>query len=62
MYICQAGIFPSARTALACPQYVTSCRILPPKALLPEFPAHDVHLKQKKKPRKRVQNTALCGI
>ena len=62
MYICQAGIFPSARTALACPQYTTSCRTLPRGALLPEFPAHGVHLKQKKEPRKRAQNAALCGI
>ena len=30
MYICQAGIFPSARTALECPQYVTSCRLIIP--------------------------------
>ncbi len=62
MYICRAGIFPSAKTALECPQYVTSCHTLPPKALLPEFSAHGVHLKEKKKPRKGAQNTALCGI
>jgi hypothetical protein len=36
-----------------------ACRTLPPKALLPEFSAHGVQLKEKKKPRKRAQNTAL---
>ena len=30
--------------------------------LLPEFSAHGVHLKEKKKPRKRAQNAALCGV
>ena len=48
MYICRAGTFPPAKTALECPQYVTSCHTLPPKALLPEFSAHGVHLKEKK--------------
>jgi hypothetical protein len=62
MYICQAGIFSSVETALECPQYTTSCRTLPSKALLPEFSAHGVHLKEKKKSRKRAQNTALCGV
>ena len=32
------------------------------RALLPEFSAHGVHLKEKKKPRKRAQNAALCGV
>ena len=36
--------------------------ILPPGALLPEFSAHGVHLKEKRKPCKIAQNTALCGI
>ncbi|WP_194611576.1 hypothetical protein [Clostridium vitabionis] len=35
-----------------------ACRTLPPEALLPEFPAHGVYLKEKK-PRKGAQNTAL---
>jgi endogenous inhibitor of DNA gyrase (YacG/DUF329 family) len=35
-----------------------ACRTLPPEALLPEFPAHGVYLKEKKS-RKGAQNTAL---
>ena len=59
MYICQPAFFPLGKTAFECPQHVISCRTLSPKALLPEFPAHGVHLKEKKKPRKRAQYTAL---
>ena len=59
MYICQPAFFPLGKTAFECPQHVISCRPLSPKALLPEFSAYGVHLKEKKKPRKRAQYTAL---
>jgi len=52
MYICRAGIFPSGETAhvRSMSHPVAHCR---PKALLPEFSAHGVHLKEKHPAKER---------
>jgi hypothetical protein len=59
---CRASFFGSKAGRFYYVLTTEACRTLPPGALLPEFSAHGVHLKVKKKSRKIAQNTALCGI
>ena len=59
---CRAPFFGSKAGRFYYVLTTEDCRTLPLKALLPEFSAYGVHLKEKRKPCKGAQNTALCDV